>query len=120
MRLQVLIRILHYFNSIKVRLKLALEELGQTVSQFQFHKGTIKTEPQNTIRTAQGTHFNSIKVRLKRSLVIPIMVGISDFNSIKVRLKPFCTLMAKAGSLFQFHKGTIKTLRSAQALPVSL
>ena len=35
----------------------------------------------------------------------------SNFNSIKVRLKLLATLLgAGLGLLFQFHKGTIKTI----------
>ena len=77
---------LHYFNSIKVRLKLA-KAAGVSVGQlFQFHKGTIKT----TIlfrQVNQKTYFNSIKVRLK----------------LRKRRAKIC------GGKFQFHKGTIKT-----------
>ena len=43
MRLQVLTRILPYFNSIKVRLKQSAQIMGNSISRFQFHKGTIKT-----------------------------------------------------------------------------
>ena len=72
MRLQVLIRILHYFNSIKVRLKLTYPTNGQY---------------QNT-----------------------------NFNSIKVRLKPAAGLSAAGSALFQFHKGTIKTLKLLEGM----
>ena len=54
--------------------------------------------------------FNSIKVRLKRMSDEELESMTGHFNSIKVRLKP---LPNWAGdrylSLFQFHKGTIKT-----------
>ena len=34
---------MHYFNSIKVRLKRKYGEIIVIISKFQFHKGTIKT-----------------------------------------------------------------------------
>ena len=40
------------------------------------------------LRQNQRTHFNSIKVRLKRSFVSASFLLQSHFNSIKVRLKP--------------------------------
>ena len=53
------------FNSIKVRLK---REYGPVTFrphyQFQFHKGTIKTNSAAFVRMRQHD-FNSIKVRLK-------------------------------------------------------
>ena len=38
-------------------------------------------------------------------------LGESDFNSIKVRLKPNILMKDVTLSLFQFHKGTIKTVQ---------
>ena len=35
----------HYFNSIKVRLKLSIIQRIKEKFLFQFHKGTIKTIP---------------------------------------------------------------------------
>ena len=75
------------FNSIKVRLKRTAGQLSQLGSEFQFHKGTIKT-----IRSSQRRHFKF------------------HFNSIKVRLKLIPWYNAKLAALFQFHKGTIKTV----------
>ena len=54
------------FNSIKVQLKLELGVLCVHLYQFQFHKGTIKTIQQMTIREF-CLNFNSIKVQLKRA-----------------------------------------------------
>ena len=34
----------HYFNSIKVQLKLKNSYQDNTFAEFQFHKGTIKTQ----------------------------------------------------------------------------
>ena len=39
------------------------------------------------------------------------MITFSHFNSIKVRLKHQSKQMRQSGSTFQFHKGTIKTIR---------
>ena len=39
--------LLIYFNSIKVRLKLYSDIALSDVSEFQFHKGTIKTQHDN-------------------------------------------------------------------------
>ena len=35
-----------------------------------------------------------------------------NFNSIKVRLKPNFRVIAAGNTKFQFHKGTIKTVKS--------
>ena len=57
------------------------------MTEFQFHKGTIKTL--HAIDSgSKSIYFNSIKVRLKRLLVT-------------------CHYSL---SVFQFHKGTIKTV----------
>ena len=79
-------------------------------NKFQFHKGTIKTEPSHLVVLAKK-HFNSIKVRLKLPSALPLASCIVNFNSIKVRLKQSqrCRKSDKR-SLFQFHKGTIKTV----------
>ena len=58
---------------------------------FQFHKGTIKTNPPGSGGKTYG-YFNSIKVRLKPPIVMRIFKG----------------------RLFQFHKGTIKTAKTGQ------
>ena len=53
------------FNSIKVRLE-PLFSLGRdTLNEFQFHKGTIRTGMQN-LNITDFIHFNSIKVRLEQ------------------------------------------------------
>ena len=44
------------FNSIKVRLKLYNSRKKGTLSQFQFHKGTIKTSCEN--RTVIKEHIS--------------------------------------------------------------
>ena len=55
-------------------------------------------------------NFNSIKVRLEQSSQIESINSIRNFNSIKVRLElkkteNFSIIL----SLFQFHKGAIRT-----------
>ena len=97
------------FNSIKVRLEHEIIAAVLFNKLFQFHKGTIRTL--FTFRTILGrTHFNSIKVRLELSAYLLRRFRPSDFNSIKVRLElPFCVFLP-AFLIFQFHKGTIRTL----------
>ena len=55
-----------YFNSIKVRLELWVLKQTQRVDiKFQFHKGAIRTIYTYLINP-YNCHFNSIKVRLER------------------------------------------------------
>ena len=61
------------------------------IRQFQFHKGTIRTEIFRMRNRQLQEYFNSIKVRLE-----PIADKITDdYNE------------------FQFHKGTIRTIFDA-------
>ena len=76
-----------YFNSIKVRLKHFISDYLPKVN----------------------FNFNSIKVRLKLLLIWDFLVVYLDFNSIKVRLKQHTCISPRHRTLFQFHKGTIKT-----------
>ena len=75
------------FNSIKVRLRLA-------------RQAEILHEQ---------TNFNSIKVRLRRPSGSSSTSPLDYFNSIKVRLRQNVDLPYIIVSLFQFHKGSIKT-----------
>ena len=52
------------FNSIKVRLEQESESFKDPEDSFQFHKGTIRTFPDEPTQE-QKMHFNSIKVRLE-------------------------------------------------------
>ena len=78
---------------------------------FQFHKGTIKTYKHGRL-SVNGADFNSIKVRLKLSLLSFVGKRKKQFQFHKGTIKtkkhgtPLCSLLL---SLFQFHKGTIKT-----------
>ena len=75
------------FNSIKVRLELDIRNGRVAASEFQFHKGTI--------RTLLLLFYSFLR---------------SNFNSIKVRLEPFKNKKPTTlKSRFQFHKGTIRT-----------
>ena len=77
------------FNSIKVQLEQNLFVVSSTNnSEFQFHKGTIRTVKPSGLSAANA-----------------------DFNSIKVQLELTNRLQEVKDSMpFQFHKGTIRTL----------
>ena len=55
---------MQHFNSIKVRLEQARGIRTFTESQFQFHKGTIRTG-ETPKKEREAIYFNSIKVRLE-------------------------------------------------------
>ena len=120
-----------HFNSIKVRLEQIASSVDSINVAFQFHKGTIKTYMQKEGDGAK-VNFNSIKVRLKQSIVhdnnkfilefqfhkgtiktiLQMHILRQDFlhfNSIKVRLKLIQDAKSQDIKIFQFHKGTIKT-----------
>ena len=55
-------------------------------------------------------YFNSIKVQLEQPLRLLVLLFLPHFNSIKVQLElPIFPLPLSFPSLFQFHKGTIRT-----------
>ncbi len=57
-----------HFNSIKVRLELYHHVvICSTSHEFQFHKGTIRTEGIKKVALLFKRDFNSIKVRLEPS-----------------------------------------------------
>ena len=75
---------------------------------FQFHKGAIRT------RAASGEwsnlyDFNSIKVRLEHVVDLSLNAFDNYFNSIKVRLELPISISFISISIFQFHKGAIRT-----------
>ncbi len=76
--------------------------------RFQFHKGTIKTDYASSIDPF-NLNFNSIKVQLKQNFELVQRVHQLNFNSIKVQLKLKSSSDIEEVSIFQFHKGTIKT-----------
>ena len=89
-----IILILCYFNSIKVRLEHVLVKADEdpTPTEFQFHKGAIRTTP-ILLTKSWLTYFNSIKVRLEL-----------DLHALYLLCR-----------LFQFHKGAIRTRHNTAA-----
>ena len=82
-----------------------------TLSLFQFHKGTIKTN--NFERPAVDVKtFQFHKGTIKTNSAAFVRMRQHDFNSIKVRLKQLFPHHNKHIIGFQFHKGTIKTPNS--------
>ena len=76
---------------------------------FQFHKGTIRT-CEHYANASSFANFNSIKVQLERNNLDLSHVLCCNFNSIKVQLEHLRTCVVRSMELFQFHKGTIRTL----------
>ena len=98
------------FNSIKVRLKLRIEH---TRLSGKPHFNSIKVrlkQKYSLVVDKYYQNFNSIKVRLKLYLLKACLWVCFDFNSIKVRLKHTWVNPGDTLKLFQFHKGTIKTI----------
>ena len=94
---------------MKVRLKPALRIWRlPNLSLFQFHEGPIKTLV-GLRMIFSNLCFNSMKVRLKRTLVMVILLRVLCFNSMKVRLKPLAARYETGLTMFQFHEGPIKT-----------
>ena len=122
-----------YFNSIKVRLKPDVDHLfcpsllifqfhkgtiktdqpargGEEYQLFQFHKGTIKTNTKKEYPLTEYPHFNSIKVRLKHKYIVGGIIS-AAFQFHKGTIKTQQPVVSDLqGRSFQFHKGTIKTL----------
>ena len=76
-----------HFNSIKVQLEPLWTQFDRWFIQFQFHKGTIRTQEQN-VEPTQEKNFNSIKVQLELTLMTENRKVMVNFNSIKVQLEP--------------------------------
>ena len=80
----------------------------KNVSEFQFHKGTIRTgifEPES----CHIRYFNSIKVQLEHVACDQLVFDNGNFNSIKVQLELQKLPIRRLKRIFQFHKGTIRT-----------
>ena len=75
------------FNSIKVRLELTFIPDADTLKQFQFHKGTIRTD-QETDAARQQHQFQFHK---------------GTIRTLQTRQE------IPSAEEFQFHKGTIRT-----------
>ena len=56
-------------------------------------------------------HFNSTMVRLKEVMDYVKKSGSPHFNSTMVRLKEFWDYLQSTNVLFQFHYGSIKSVR---------
>ena len=76
--------------------------------RFQFHKGAIRTHF-SCSHSANFRYFNSIKVRLEQTMLMPLNPTSKNFNSIKVRLEQSAAGSADNAAAFQFHKGAIRT-----------
>ena len=87
---------------------------------FQFHKGTIRTQRCSVTLTTLA-HFNSIKVQLEPALQTSSFTTLRNFNSIKVQLEPSApSHQCPLSTVFQFHKGTIRTIKSLFVLKIFL
>ena len=94
------------FNSIKVRLRLeAIQNIIDAADEF-----SIKTTTNPNWHEVKPFQF--IKVRLRPAFALLVMISGSGFNSIKVRLRLTTFSGAANFLLFQFHKGSIKTLKA--------
>ena len=79
--------------------------------KFQFHKGTIRTNQQESSHVDQQ-HFNSIKVQLElASTCLKTTHSVFQFHKGTIRTN-FHQGIIWSMRQFQFHKGTIRTLKS--------
>ena len=83
-----------------------------------FNSIKVRLEPsQNTPYPFPRPYFNSIKVRLEPRCLQGLHISALNFNSIKVRLeRPVSPVSYKQLTKFQFHKGTIRTLTTLEAI----
>ena len=97
------------FNSIKVRLEQVEQQVSNFDSEFQFHKGTIRTELTNKIRIDRK-NFNTIKVLLEHDNITPLQGHhlLFQFHKGTIRTQVFYLSFIFLCE-FQFHKGTIRT-----------
>ena len=97
------------FRAYSIDNQLIIDTQADFSSIFQFHKGTIETQPlATTLRPI--LHFNSIKVRLKPTDAV-LQGGVAEFQFHKGTIETVNgTGEDGQASLFQFHKGTIETL----------
>ena len=91
-----------------MRLELQLSLSKPADFSFQFHKGAIRTLLL-LCYIFKNLYFNSIKVRLELTNDFILPAQRDNFNSIKVRLEPYNHLASGYQTLFQFHKGAIRT-----------
>ena len=98
----------HYFNSIKVRLEPWSASAEIFWTEFQFHKGTIRTG-EHIFQVARISPFQFHKGTIRTSPSRTLPFSVRYFNSIKVRLELPTDMWFTRGDEFQFHKGTIRT-----------
>ena len=128
-------KILSYFNSTMVRLKVKnVRNKASRNGLFQFHYGTIKRnvyvnhlvniinfnstmvrlKAENNLNPITNfRNFNSTMVRLKVWTKLSIPTLFKDFNSTMVRLKEVHQRIHITNTAFQFHYGTIKSSGSS-------
>ena len=93
-----------------VRLKAAMEKACFISFLFQFHYGTIKSFGAES-KFIHIAYFNSTMVRLKAGQAKGFKLSELNFNSTMVRLKDLTSFKLLRGRIFQFHYGTIKSVR---------
>ena len=96
------------FNSIKVQLERIARRLCRWCGEFQFHKGTIRTELEEETRFEDAL-FQFHKGTIRTVISITSFLLFANFNSIKVQLELMFMALQTLIPSFQFHKGTIRT-----------
>ena len=97
------------FNSIKVQLELMKNLL---VTSLWRNFNSIKVQLELYIvgnHFCSSFYFNSIKVQLEPASTCSQVSASADFNSIKVQLERSYLWLLPQSTIFQFHKGTIRT-----------
>ena len=94
-----------------MRLKLAKCLQQELNNSRHFNSIKVRLKPSFSLQVLLlHRNFNSIKVRLKLASALSTgTLSLTYFNSIKVRLKPQIGSSDDSAKIFQFHKGTIKT-----------
>ena len=98
-----------HFNSIKVQLEPSWFVASARRTEFQFHKGTIRTTAiMNQFTVMEIFQFHKGTIRTAKAC--QIMRIFFNFNSIKVQLEHLVgAFLISWVQPFQFHKGTIRT-----------
>ena len=87
-----------YFNSIKVQLRLDLNNFVCSNNEFQFHKGTIKTEELSSMYSTHA-NFNSIKVQL-RPIALGYIISLFPIGFAGVKLRNLIEKMSMGNHIF--------------------
>ena len=96
------------FKSIKVRLELRYLRVTGINERFQFHKGAIRTWKEILIAILILL-FQFHKGAIRTFVFASVVPMPTNFNSIKVRLERNGLFAQNHVYLFQFHKGAIRT-----------